>query len=234
MKVKTGYVVRSFKLKTFNGCPYMDLDVGDLIVLSDATDDISGSPAKAQMRCAAKPHPVRSVCTPRLASRPAQAIRPRGVHEIGLLCVLFVHLEPPSESLSYTYSGPKRGAWTYDAHANVTADPQGGMSIAWNALDLPRTLTAGSAPCAPYLDFGARLYSPRYERVRLNYMDDYGYKTSSGDQVLAAARTSEPRSYRQWLSGSAGSNAITTVTGAVGELASGVGQQFYNERQGTL
>ena len=65
MKVKTGYVVRSFKLKTFNGCPYMDLDVGDLIVLSDATDDISGSPAKAQMRCAAKPHPVRSVCTPR-------------------------------------------------------------------------------------------------------------------------------------------------------------------------
>lgn len=91
----------------------------------------------------------------------------------------------------------------------------------------------GSAPGAPYLDFGARFYSPRYERVRLNYMDDYGYKTSSGDQVLAAARASEPRSYRQWLSGSAGSNAITTVTGAVGELASGVGQQFYNERQGT-
>ena len=45
MKVKTGYVVRSFKLKTFNGCHYMDLDVVDLIVLSDATDDISGSPA---------------------------------------------------------------------------------------------------------------------------------------------------------------------------------------------
>jgi hypothetical protein len=26
----------------------------------------------------------------------------------------------------------------------VTADPQGGLSIAWNAIDLPRTLTTGS------------------------------------------------------------------------------------------
>ena len=50
----------------------------------------------------------------------------------------------PTESLSYTYSGPKRTTWTYDAHANVTADPQGGLSIAWNAIDLPRTLTTGS------------------------------------------------------------------------------------------
>ena len=71
----------------------------------------------------------------------------------------------PTESLSYTYSGPKRTTWTYDAHANVTADPQGGLSIAWNAIDLPRTLTTGAgtgaAPGASYLDFGARLYSPR-------------------------------------------------------------------------
>ena len=50
----------------------------------------------------------------------------------------------PSESLSYSYSGPKRSTWTYDAHANVTADPQGGLSIAWNAIDLPRTLTTGA------------------------------------------------------------------------------------------
>lgn len=50
----------------------------------------------------------------------------------------------PSESLSYSYSGPKCSTWTYDAHANVTADPQGGVSITWNVLDLPRTITSGS------------------------------------------------------------------------------------------
>lgn len=50
----------------------------------------------------------------------------------------------PSESLSYSYSGPKRSTWTYDSHANVTADPQSGLNIAWNALDLPRTITSGT------------------------------------------------------------------------------------------
>ena len=64
-----------------------------MIVLSDATDDFSGSPAKAQMRCTAKPHSVRSVCTPRLVSRPAWTIRFRDVLEIVLLCAVFVHLK---------------------------------------------------------------------------------------------------------------------------------------------
>ena len=50
----------------------------------------------------------------------------------------------PIESLSYTYTGPKRNNWTYDAHANVTVDPQGGMIIDWNALNLPRTISSGS------------------------------------------------------------------------------------------
>lgn len=50
----------------------------------------------------------------------------------------------PLESLSYSYSGPKRSTWTYDSHANVTADPQSGLNIAWNALDLPRTITSGT------------------------------------------------------------------------------------------
>ena len=53
----------------------------------------------------------------------------------------------PSESLSYSYTGPKRNntGWSYDNHGNVTADPQGSMSVAWNVLDMPRTLTSGSA-----------------------------------------------------------------------------------------
>ena len=50
----------------------------------------------------------------------------------------------PSESLSYTYTGPKRNTWTYDAHGNVTADPQAGLGIEWNAIGLPRTITASS------------------------------------------------------------------------------------------
>ncbi len=40
--------------------------------------------------------------------------------------------------------GPKRNTWTYDAHGNVTADPQAGLSIEWNAIGLPRTITASS------------------------------------------------------------------------------------------
>ena len=50
----------------------------------------------------------------------------------------------PTESLSYTYTGPKRNTWTYDAHGNVTADPQAGLGIEWNAIGLPRTITASS------------------------------------------------------------------------------------------
>ena len=43
------------------------------------------------------------------------------------------------------FVGPKRNTWTCDNHGNVTADPQGSMALAWNVLDLPRTLTSGSA-----------------------------------------------------------------------------------------
>ena len=50
----------------------------------------------------------------------------------------------PTLSLSYTYTGPRRNTWTYDAHGNVTADPQAGLSIEWNAIGLPRTITASS------------------------------------------------------------------------------------------
>ncbi|MBO4758029.1 MAG: hypothetical protein J5577_06235 [Bacteroidales bacterium] len=50
----------------------------------------------------------------------------------------------PTESLSYTYTGPKRNTWTYDAHGNVTEDPQAGLGIEWNAIGLPRAITASA------------------------------------------------------------------------------------------
>lgn len=51
----------------------------------------------------------------------------------------------PIESLSYTYNGSRRSTWTYDNHANVTSDPQSGVSVAWNAIDQPRSIAAGTA-----------------------------------------------------------------------------------------
>ena len=32
----------------------------------------------------------------------------------------------------------------YDPNGNVTVDPLNGASIAWNIIDLPRTLTSGT------------------------------------------------------------------------------------------
>ena len=51
---------------------------------------------------------------------------------------------PPIESLSYSYTGSQRNTWSYDAHGNVTTDPQAGLGIAWNAIGLPRTITASA------------------------------------------------------------------------------------------
>ena len=42
------------------------------------------------------------------------------------------------------YTGPKRNTWTYDAHGNVTADPQAWLGIEWYVTGLPRTITASA------------------------------------------------------------------------------------------
>ena len=51
----------------------------------------------------------------------------------------------PSESLSFSYSGPKRTGWSYDSHGNVTSDPKAGTTVAWNILDMPNAISSGTA-----------------------------------------------------------------------------------------
>ena len=78
-----------------------------------------------------------------------------------------------TETLSYSYTGPKRTTWTYDNHGNVTADPQGSMSVAWNVLDLPRTLSSSSASTQRgYLSDGtlAQVYDGSTTRLYLGDM----------------------------------------------------------------
>ena len=98
----------------------------------------------------------------------------------------------PSESLSYSYSGPKRSTWTYDAHANVTADPQGGLSIAWNALDLPRTITSGTGTSSVstqrgYLSDGSLAQVSDGTTTRLYLGDIVFNKASNGTVTLESA-----------------------------------------------
>ena len=98
----------------------------------------------------------------------------------------------PTESLSYAYTGPKRNSWTYDAHANVTADPQGGLSIAWNAIDLPRTLTTGAGTGAAstqrgYLADGTLAQVSDGTTTRLYLGDIVFNKASNGTVTLESA-----------------------------------------------
>ncbi len=98
----------------------------------------------------------------------------------------------PSESLSYSYSGPKRSTWTYDAHANVTADSQSGLSIAWNALDLPRTITSGTGTSSVstqrgYLSDGSLAQVSDGTTTRLYLGDMVFSKASNGTVTLESA-----------------------------------------------
>ncbi len=98
----------------------------------------------------------------------------------------------PSESLSYSYSGPKRTTWAYDAHANVTVDPQSGLSIAWNALDLPRTITSGTGTSSVstqrgYLSDGSLAQISDGSTTRLYLGDMVFNKASNGTVTLESA-----------------------------------------------
>ena len=98
----------------------------------------------------------------------------------------------PSESMSYSYSGPKRSTWTYDAHANVTADSQSGLSIAWNALDLPRTITSGTGTSSVstqrgYLSDGSLAQVSDGTTTRLYLGDMVFSKASNGTVTLESA-----------------------------------------------
>ena len=98
----------------------------------------------------------------------------------------------PSESLSYSYSGPKRSTWTYDSHANVTADPQSGLNIAWNALDLPRTITSGTGTSSvstqrSYLADGSLAQVSDGSTTRLYLGDMVFNKAANGTVTLESA-----------------------------------------------
>ena len=125
----------------------------------------------------------------------------------------------PTESLSYSYTGPKRNSWTYDAHANVTADPDGALSIAWNAIDLPRTLTTGSGTGASstqraYLADGSLAQVGDGTTTRLYLGDIIFNKASNGTVTLESAGWEGGR----LLPGSGSDKVLYTVADHLGSV----------------
>ena len=101
-----------------------------------------------------------------------------------------------TEPQGRSYTGPKRinTGWTYDNHGNVTADPQGSMSVAWNVLDMPRTLTSGSASTQrSYLADGtlAQVYDGSTTRLYLGDMVFTRTGTSGTSALTLDLGTSE-------------------------------------------
>ena len=89
--------------------------------------------------------------------------------------------------LSFSYSGPKRNGWTYDAHGNVLVDPANGISVEWNVLGLPRQLAAGdSATHRTYLADGTLKQISDGTASRL-YLGDMVFDHSSGTISLESA-----------------------------------------------
>lgn len=121
-----------------------------------------------------------------------------------------------TETLSYTYSGPKRTntGWQYDNHGNLTADPQAGLSVAWNAIDLPRTLTSSTAGTSrAYLADGtlAQIYDGSTTRL---YLGDLVFTRTgtSGTPALESAGWEGGR----LLNGSGTGNVLYYVTDHLG------------------
>ena len=93
----------------------------------------------------------------------------------------------PSESLSLSYSGPKRTGWGYDSHGNVTSDPVGGSTMAWNVLDMPRTISSGTAGIQrSYLADGTLVQVSDGSTIRL-YLGDMVFNQTSGTISLESA-----------------------------------------------
>lgn len=121
-----------------------------------------------------------------------------------------------TQSLSYTYNGPQRTTWTYDNHGNVTSDPQSSMTLAWNVLDLPRTLTSGSASTQRgYLADGtlAQIYDGSTTRLYLGDMV-FTRTGTSGTPVLESAGWEGGR----LVNGSGTSNVLYYVADHLGSV----------------
>ena len=142
-----------------------------------------------------------------------------------------------SETLSYSYSGPKRTTWSYDAHANVTSDPQAGLSIAWNARDLPRTLSSSSASTQrDYLADGGLAQINDGTNTRVYLGDMVFNKSSNGTVTLESAGWEGGR----LLAGSGADKTLFYVTDHVGSVrvvkdgAGNVRQRFDYYPYGTV
>ena len=93
----------------------------------------------------------------------------------------------PSESLSFSYSGPKRTGWGYDSHGNVTSDPVGSTTVAWNVLDMPRDISSGTAGVQrSYLADGTLVQVSDGSTTRL-YLGDMVFNQASGTISLESA-----------------------------------------------
>lgn len=86
----------------------------------------------------------------------------------------------PTDALSYSYNGPKRMGWSYDPNGNVTSDASNGVSVAWNVIDMPRTLTSGTSSTQRfYLADGTLSRIQDGSQVRI-YLGDIVFKVVSG------------------------------------------------------
>lgn len=93
----------------------------------------------------------------------------------------------PTESLSFTYNGPKRVGWVYDPNGNVTSDAINNVSIAWNIIDQPRMLTSGSNSTQRfYLADGTLSHIQDGNQIRI-YLGDIVFKTVSGRVSVESA-----------------------------------------------
>ena len=93
----------------------------------------------------------------------------------------------PTESLSFTYVGPKRVGWVYDPNGNVTSDAANNGSLAWNVIDQPRTLmSATSSTQRFYLADGTLSHIEDGSQMRI-YLGDIVYKVASGSASIESA-----------------------------------------------
>ena len=120
-----------------------------------------------------------------------------------------------TQSLSYS-NEQRRDSWTYDNHGNVTYDAQSSLTLAWNVLDMPRTLTSGSASTQrSYLADGtlAQVYDGSTTRL---YVGDMVFTRSgtSGTPVLESAAWEGGR----LINGSGPGNVLYHVTDHLGSV----------------
>ena len=120
----------------------------------------------------------------------------------------------PTESLSFTYNGPKRVGWVYDPNGNVTSDAINNVSIAWNIIDQPRMLTSGSNSTQRfYLADGTLSHIHDGTQMRI-YLGDIVFKTVSGGVSVESAGWEGDR----LLPGTGADNVLYMVTDHLGSV----------------